>query len=266
MRFFGYFGAFFMIFGYFLNAEQISEERRHSNIGFGVANYHYEEDDIMRINSNAMYVLGISNYMHIDNFVFLTQADFGISSSSVYNGSTINITTRQTAPIRLDSFDAYALLEPQVGYGIDGDIFKGVLTIGLGFRYLYNEIDSRSAYSREQSYLYLPITFQGNIFFTNNFSFNFEGIYRWIFYGFNTSHFRELGYDRDLDFINQKGDGIKISAGFTYRAITLKAYYEFYRVEESSVEELTFRGESKGHFIEPRNFTSIIGGMIGFNF
>jgi hypothetical protein len=135
-------------------------------------------------------------------------------------------------------------------YGIQASD-KLMLKTGLGYRHLFDKSGGtltstgHSGYDRIQEYQYVPFIAElsapiGSV----NGKLKLE--YDHIFYGKNVSKLGQVSGNSDKRFRNDDGYMVKIAYKIPYAGINIEPYFDFQRVEDSTVDS---------GYQEPRNYT-----------
>ena len=246
--------------------------------GFGLSlsggYYGYEEPRVMSI-SGAMY--GVNGYVSATHHRFRHQLSASyFSGITRYEGSECSIANPPVCtPLRSTSQDSYYTLEYRFGTLVYEDkesfVYAGV---GLGFWDLYNSISASSGYDREQSYVYLPVFIHAQYAFSQDISAYGILSYQQLVRGYNTSHFRDIGFDNDLFFTQSRGYGVRLDVGLkrdlcTYGydgVVVFGLYMQYWSIADSSTDGAYRNGTLYGLYHEPYNSTKAVGLSVGYEF
>ena len=246
--------------------------------GFGISlsggYYGYEEPRVMSI-SGAMY--GVSGYVSATHqrFSHRLSASY-FSGITRYEGSECSVANPLICtPLRTNSQDSYYTLEYRLGALVYGDrggfVYAG---LGLGLWDLHNSISASSGYDREQSYVYLPLFLHAQYAISQDMSLYGILTYQHLLRGYNTSHFRDIGFDNDLFFTQDRGYGVRLELGLKrdlrsygyYGAIAFGAYVQYWNIADSSAHSAYRNGAFQGLYHEPHNSTQAMGVSVGYEF
>ncbi|MCE3038053.1 hypothetical protein [Helicobacter anatolicus] len=244
--------------------------------GLGIDYYHYEEPKVMNIHGPMINFYGDFG---ITKKLFKFQLDGYFAThfgANKYNGALQSHETQTRTPYNAKSTDWYVGVSTKFGLNLWQHNKELIFAyLGLGYRFLHNfVIDNpgvQASYFRNQGYLYLPIGIDGEIPINPKISLVGEFEYRFFLLGHNTSGFSDLGYDKDLYFIQKEGYGIRIGFGSKFYfdnggALRVKVHYEYWGVENSNIVTATQNGVAKGNYVEPKNFTRSFGVSIAYVF
>lgn len=238
----------------------------------GIEYYRYQEPGVMKISGPMMTFYGDVGY--VKSF-FKIQADGYFSTSlgaNHYDGALQNNQTHAVTPYTANSKDWYGAINGKVGVTLFPQNKQFVFAyVGLGYRFLHNNVVSDYAYGRDQGYLYIPIGVMGEIPVKSTFSILGAVEYRFLIIGNNVSGFKKLGYDNNLHFVQRGGSGGRLSVGGKFYlsnggAVRVKLYYDFWQIDHSNVVAAKKGGQVQGFFVEPKNNTMVLGASIGYVF
>ncbi|PAF42476.1 hypothetical protein [Helicobacter sp. 11S02596-1] len=250
--------------------------RFYGHIKMGVASYTYKEPDVMSI-AGPMAVFGAMGGLKINSFI---KSDLEVyyatdMGKNIYDGSVVykdGRTEPLKAPLKAPSKDYYLGGVYRAGLtilkGDNGEEYFGIYT-GLGYRYLQNQVQSKAAYLREQSYVYLPFGVRISVPLSKDFVLKANGELRAMIFGNNTSHFRDIGRDNDLHFIQTSGTGVRLGGGVAFgnkNAFFIQAVFDYWSIAKSDVKPAYVGGKVDGYYVEPENNTIAYGVEIGFAF
>lgn len=246
--------------------------------GFGVnvsgGYYKYSEPQVMNI-SGAMYGVGGYAYMAQQRFRHQIHANY-FGGITRYDGSECGITNATLCtPLQSTSQDSYYTLEYRFGSFMYQDSETFVYTgFGLGFWDLDNAISASSGYAREQSYVYMPLFIHMQYGFSHRIALYGIFTYQQLLCGYNTSHFQDIGFDRNLYFTQNRGYGVRLDIGvrrnldeYGYSGvIVFGAYLQYWNIADSSADSAYYNGRFIGVYYEPHNITQAVGMSIGYEF
>ncbi|WP_394908889.1 hypothetical protein [uncultured Helicobacter sp.] len=246
--------------------------------GFGVnlsgGYYGYEEPQVMSI-SGAMY--GVSGYVSATHHRFRHRLSASyFSGITRYDGSECSVANPLVCtPLRSGSQDSYYTLEYRFGVLMYEDTDMFIYTgLGLGFWDLHNSISASSGYDREQSYVYLPLFLHAQYAISHDMSLYGVFAYQHLLRGYNTSHFRDLGFDNNLSFTQYRGYGVRIEIGLKrdlheygyHGAVAVGVYMQYWHIADSSLDGAYRNGTLIALYHEPRNTTQALGLSVGYEF
>lgn len=228
--------------------------------------------------SGPMYTIGAVGGIKFNSFIksdleFYYATDIG---KNTYNGAiqmTDFLGQKTTIPLIAKSNDYYLSIAYRVGLTIFGDGIDEYfgLYLGMGYRYLNNQIRDTSAYSRKQSYFYMPIGARIKVRLNKKIRLKLDGELRAMLLGSNTSAFRDIGYDNNLHFIQANGSGSRITLGAEF-FVTKKTFlfiqgtFDYWGIGKSNVLAAYKGGMLADYFVEPENNTIVYGFEIGYSF
>lgn len=253
-----------------------SKIRLGGGVNLGIDYYQYKEPKVMSISGPMLSVDG-NFFIGYDVFKFQLDGLFSTYlGANTYEGGLFNATTNQTIPYSTDSEDWYLNIASRFGatFNFSG---KEVVFVygGLGYRFLHNMMvdkpNIKSAYERDQGYLYFLVGVDGEIPVTRIFSFIMALQYRQLVYGHQTSGMKALGYDDDFHFTQSDGLGGRITLGGKFyfpnnMALKVGLYFDYWMIEDSDTVKGTQNGKFVNNFVEPRNHTKVIGINAGITF
>lgn len=253
-----------------------SKVRLSGEINLGVDYYHYKEPDVMEIFGPMLSVDG-SFGMGYKLFKFQLDGVFSTYlGANTYEGGLFNATTNQSVTYSTDSQDWYLGISSRAGVAFSVAQREVVfIYAGFGYRFLHNKMidkpNIKASYNRDQGYLYFLIGVDGEIPINKSFSLLAEVQYRQLIYGHQRSGMKELGYDEDFYFSQNDGFGGRVSVGGKFyflnqMALKVRLYFDYWSIEKSSLVAGYQGGKFIGNFVEPRNFTKVIGVSAGVSF
>lgn len=246
--------------------------------GFGLSlnggYYGYKEPQVMDI-SGVMY--GVSGYVSATHSRFKHQLSASyFSGITRYDGSECSVANPlDCTPLQSASQDWYYTLEYRFGTLLYGDSESFVYAgLGLGLWDLYNAISASSGYDREQSYVYLPIFLHAQYALSSDMFLYGIASYQHLLRGYNISHFRDLGFDDDLSFTQNRGYGVRLDIGvkhdlgaYGYHGlVVVGVYMQYWNIADSDIDGAYKNGALIGLYHEPHNTTHALGLSIGYEF
>lgn len=253
-----------------------SKVKLSGEINLGIDYYHYKEPDVMEIFGP---MLSMDGSFGVGYKMFKFQLDGLFSTylgANTYEGGLFNATTNQSIAYSTDSQDWYLGIASRAGVAFSvAQKEVAFIYVGFGYRFLHNKMidkpNIKASYDRDQGYLYFLIGVDGEIPLSKSFSLLAEVQYRQLLYGHQRSGMKELGYDEDFYFSQNDGLGGRVSVGgkfYFLNQIALKArlYFDYWSIEKSSLVAGYQGGKFISNFVEPRNFTKVIGVSAGVSF
>lgn len=243
--------------------EDATLERKGIELGYVYGYFQYSESG-MKDTGNMQ---GMNfNYEKRDDtgtFLFRLESDatFGILQ---YDGALIELKSGNSTPHSTSTMDYILNVRALAGRPVElSPTSELVPYVGLGGRYLNDNMSGEGAYEREITYLYAPIGLRAKIGAGNGWSVTPVAEYDVFISGTVDSHVTQIGRGGDLNNHQSSGEGYRASIDI---AGTINArydlhfgpYYQHWHVNDSDLQmaDSTFAG------IEPDNTTDIVG----FNF
>lgn len=245
---------------------------RHSLLlSFSGQYYLYKEPRVMDISGLFGGVGGEYKYFNDEAFFGKShhQVNFAYfsTSSTRYNGSECT-NSGFCMPLHTDSKDTYIFFEYHYKpiFIHTGNAFVS-FDIGLGYRFLTNQISANSGYKREQSYLYLISGFNAQYALHSDVKLFANILYKSLWSGKNTSYFKDLGFDNNLEFSQYSGFGLEFNLGVERElnqygidmGVGVGVYFEYWSIAESNIQPLYQAGALYSYFKEPYNYTQAFG-------
>lgn len=253
-----------------------SKVRLSGGINLGIDYYHYKEPDVMEIFGP---MLSMDGSFGVGYKMFKFQLDGLFSTylgANTYEGGLFNATTNQSIAYSTDSQDWYLGIASRAGVAFSvAQKEVAFIYAGFGYRFLHNKMidkpNIKASYDRDQGYLYFLIGVDGEIPLSKSFSLLAEVQYRQLLYGHQRSGMKELGYDEDFYFSQNDGLGGRVSVGGKFYflnqiALKVRLYFDYWSIEKSSLVAGYQGGKFISNFVEPRNFTKVIGVSAGVSF
>lgn len=253
-----------------------SKVRLSGEINLGIDYYHYREPDVMEIFGP---MLSVDGSFGVGYKMFKFQLDGLFSTylgANTYEGGLFNATTNQSIAYSTDSQDWYLGIASRAGVAFSvAQKEVAFIYAGFGYRFLHNKMidkpNIKASYDRDQGYLYFLIGVDGEILLSKSFSLLAEVQYRQLLYGHQRSGMKELGYDEDFYFSQNDGLGGRVSVGGKFYflnqiALKVRLYFDYWSIEKSSLVAGYQGGKFISNFVEPRNFTKVIGVSAGVSF
>ncbi|STQ85973.1 hypothetical protein LS73_002195 [Helicobacter muridarum] len=242
----------------------------------GTQYYSYKEVDgdnnrLMKI-SGAMAGFDTKVTNSFSNLTQSISGGYYKSINTKYEGQACTITPntqqKNCFPYNASSNDYYYFTEYIINPHIVISRVHVGLDIGVGYRFAYNKYNDPNAYKREQHYVYYLAGLNIGAFIGSKVSITLNAQYRRLIRGWNKTYMTDIGYDSDLNFEQKNGSGYAASLMLSYNpnnkySIFLKAYYQYWNILESDVKDGYKKGQFIGNYVEPNNYTHVIGLNIG---
>ncbi len=233
-------------------------------LGLELNHYRYVEPGLI---AHSGLMLGISGELairYLDQLEGVTAAQV-VFGELTYDGSLCDVNTNVCSDYKAKTSDIIAKVSHRVDYLSDFGIH---FFIGPGFRFLIDKGIGSGFYTRIGNYLYAPIGFN---FLFKDIKFDFE--YDVFISGSMYSKLSEVNKTfGNVRHTQTTGSGHKVTLSrriddLTTVPLVASLYYESWTVGDSNTEELQVNGQPSGNFfIEPKNFTQVIGLNFSFLF
>lgn len=240
-------------------------------IGGGVQNYSYKEyapsaeggGKLMEIAGN-LWGIDVGASLQKEFVEHIIKLAYFSSLDTNYDGRIQNGGAYKSPSSDYYFFAEYHLL-PYIlrsnSLTIKGDL-------GLGHRFLHNAVEN--SYRRDQHYLYINAGINSELALTQSVISFLKLNYLGLIGGWHTTFLSDIGYDRDLDFTQRFGKGVRAELGFQklFKSISfeLSAYYELWNVGESNTKFAINQQGQNAPFVEPHNYTKVYGLRGGIRF
>ncbi|PAF50821.1 hypothetical protein [Helicobacter sp. 13S00477-4] len=248
----------------------------YGNLKAGMQYYSYTEPKVMTV-SGPMFTVSAMGGI---KFNPLIKSDLEIYyatdiGQNIYHGSLVLTNpdgSRKNIPVKYKSNDYYLggvyRLGLIIGNGIDEWL---VLYTGMGYRYLNNIALGLGAYSREQSYLYMPFGGRVKVWVNNKIRLKLDAELRALLLGNNKSAFKKIGFDNDLHFTQNNGSGARVSFGAEVfiskkNIFFIQGTLDYWSIGDSNKKPAYKSGVIQGYWLEPKNNTITYGVEIGYAF
>lgn len=153
--------------------------------------------------------------------------------------------------------------EGQVAFGYD--IMPGKTTVtpfvGVGYRYLLDNLESANAYERSIEYLYSPIGIEIVAPFGESWTWGMKGEYDLFWRGWVDSHLEDVNPSfNTVQNIQDSGFGARVALFLRRtinqkRTLSIEPFIRFWDIDDSNTAPLTFSGVLIGSGVEPANQT-----------
>lgn len=254
----------------------------YADFGVGFGTYSYIEPKVMDITSTPI-LLNASLTREGERIFHKIYADVSYGIGGRYNGGLMELSSGKSTAFKTDSSDIFYNLSYVAGWRFKGtQSYKHRIYLGIGHRYLINNLKGPGSYTREQTYLYMPLGYEGEYFFNAYTSLIFGIGFNAVIQGHNISHVSKNGFLRDAKFY-QEGFGNSLYLGMKY---DLKKYYvfsklvcELWGLDASSVDVVEhsvevnninppdrYKGTKFFTLIEPVNLTAYVYLNVGIGF
>lgn len=254
----------------------------YADFGVGFGAYSYIEPKVMDITSTPI-LLNASLTREGERIFHKIYADVSYGIGGRYNGGLMELSSGKSTAFKTDSSDIFYNLSYVAGWRFKGmQSYKHRIYLGIGHRYLINNLKGPGSYTREQTYLYMPLGYEGEYFFNAYTSLIFGIGFNAVIQGHNISHVSKNGFLRDAKFY-QEGFGNSLYLGMKY---DLKKYYvfaklvcELWGIDSSSIDVVEhsaevnninppdkYKGTKFFSLIEPANGTAYLYLNVGIGF
>lgn len=255
----------------------------YADFGVGFGTYVYAEPNVMDIKSTPI-LFNTSLTREGERIFHKIYADVSYGIGGRYNGALMDLSSGKSTAFKSDSSDIFYNLSYVAGWRFKGtQSYKHRISLGIGHRYLINNIKGLGSYTREQTYLYVPLGYEGEYFFNAHKSLIFGISFNTLVQGHNISHISKIGFLRDAKFYQKEGSGSSLYLGMKY---DLKKYYvfsklvcELWGLDASSVDVVEhsvevnninppdrYKGTKFFTLIEPVNLTAYVYLNVGIGF
>jgi len=232
--------------------------------------YHYEEPTISIKDEAVMYGIRASYTRHkeppINPFMYRLEGRYGAGRVH-YDGSLSDGT-----PHKDEGSDYIYEVRGVIGY--DTEIREAIITpfIGLGFRYLYDKLESRFAYERNIRYLYIPVGVESAAFLNQNWVWGIRAEYDLLVRGWVKSHLSDVTpLFNDIENVQHRGTGARGSFYLKREindkmSLSIEPFVRYWGIDDSDTAPRTFAGTLIGGGYEPKNWTLESGLQISLIF
>ena len=221
-----------------------------SEIGVEVFRLEYREPGVMQETGVLPGIYG--SYTHVDKKL-MVRASLSIADGSVqYDGALFDGT-----PFQINSRDSLIVFRLLGGY--QTDVGSGIMATpfsGFGVRMLVDRLPSINGYTREQTYLYVPIGVE-TARKAGNWLWGVRAEYDLFLQGRNHSY----GHLLDVNLIQNSGYGFQGSVYFSYRAeqkhkysLSIEPFFRYWDVGRSEIVQ-----QDIDSWYEPENNTAVYG-------
>lgn len=236
-------------------------------VGFQVINFRYTEPGLISDSGFLFGIFGETRFAISKSITGIINADLA-SGTLDYNGSLCSVASGACTDYSAKTQDVILHITQRFDFEISE---KVSLFIGPGFRVLIDKGVGNGFYTRFGTYLYAPlgITFQlprGE----EKYFLDLE--YDLFLRGTMKSKLSETNSRfSDVNHTQTNGSGLRISlkqqTKIYERSVLFSLFYENWFVGDSDVQPLVVDGVPSGNFfIEPKNFTNVVGLGLELNF
>jgi hypothetical protein len=238
----------------------------------GTIGYEYEEPNFMKIHGR-LYEISTSYRRAILSSripMFYGGELMGGFGNTTYDGG-IQSADKQVTPMTSSSKDRIIVLEGKFGASfVDTSVQSLGVYGGLGYWALNNKIDGNGSYTREVTYLYLPVGVEYNLKLGSSVTMVFGAQYNLFLVGTVKSHLSEVDSSLpDIDNSQTSGRGYKLrvapEVNFASWTAFLEGYYQSWSIGDSD-HYTVISGSKMASFMEPANETRMLGINIGARF
>jgi hypothetical protein len=221
----------------------------------------YKEEGLMETDGALYGVVGA--YTYRENFWMLRLEGKYAWGEWDYEGSTWAGT-----PSFVNDIDFYQVeTRGIIGYDFSPSATAVVTTyIGIGYRYLNDHMEKRvlGGYQRESTYFYSPLGVDAAIRVNDAWSWGVLAEYDLFWKGRQVSHMGDVFPGLNIVANTQsKGYGLRGSLRLSYQGgrfgVAAEPYIRFWRINDSAVSPLIYKGLYVGDLVEPKNKSKEIG-------
>lgn len=249
-------------------AEAPPAEKRPERRGFTIAyEYGYDYYNEPNVMSEMGHLSGLNAAFEARPaeavLMFRISGEF-LFGGLAYDGALHDNKTDKTIPWTSTSNDFMYTLKAVMGLPAvtwDGGNFGPF--VGVGSRYLNDQLQGRGSYEREISYLYLPLGLETRFLMSHERSLTLTAEYDRFLGGTVKSHLTDTGHSRDVENTQAEGSGYRVVADLAspfgeHTDLHIAPYYQHWEVGDSDKVLMDQR-----YWREPKNSTEQIGVVIG---
>jgi len=232
-----------------------------------ISYFDYEEDSIDVSIEGPMAGIAARYDFHSD----MSRWMFGLQAELDYGSLDYDGATQSGIPLSEDSDDT--LFETRALAGLDfepGTDWLLTPFMGLGFRYWYNDVSGAGSYTREVSYLYLPLGMEVTRRLGAGWRLRLAAEGDVLLKGWVYSELSDV--DSGLDDTTNTTDfgdgwGARVSLEARTRHFSIEPYFRYWDIDESDTDALTYYGYPTGILVfEPANTTTVFGIQAAYHF
>ncbi|RFA26357.1 hypothetical protein CAI21_16830 [Alkalilimnicola ehrlichii] len=238
--------------------------------GLLVSSFLYEEPNLMEIGGP---LLGLRFQYDYRGEAYFFQGNVSYEAGRLdYDGALQDLHSGAIEPHRAKSNDSILSLEARIGEYRNIDMGEVAGYVGVGYRYWDNALRGAGGYRRETHYVYLPLGFSYESY-GDSWRFGGGAEYRFFVRGWNDSRLSDVRSDyEDVSFKLGGGMGtrlylraVRVLDGRDNRRLLIEPYFDYWDIEESSVEDIVEAGHVIAQAVEPHNQTRQIGVAISID-
>lgn len=230
-------------------------------LGFEYTNFTYKEPSIDVEEKTDFYGVNGALSARSKNNSLMTRLEARFAGGPVDYDGSLNDGTSWT-----DKGDDY-IFETRALLGWDFEMDGPTITpiIGIGWRYLNDQLDSQYAYEREISYIYSPIGFEASVPFQDTWKMVLRAEYDIFWQGRVKSHLSDVNPAfNDLNNKQDGGYGARVSLAIQKQLknsiyLSVEPFFRYWDVDQSNNADVTFAGTIVGYGYEPANRTKEFG-------
>jgi hypothetical protein len=191
-----------------------------------------------------------------------------------YKGSVENLITGEIVPAEVDTPNTVFGAAFDIGKPLSVGAAHFVPYTGAGVRALVDDLPGDSGYTREQTYLYIPLGLELDPVSFGAWSAGCAAEFDYLVRGFNHSSTDQGDIDAQLEqdsgygvhLAARLGRDMKTRAGQPTRRFSLEAFYEYWDIDSSNTDTDEGFGVIDGQpvfvqvsYVEPANNTTVVG-------
>ena len=234
-------------------------------IGLEGEDYQYREPDLDKdvgggAGLNATYQLNINKYFLRANVIAdFFDLDYSSNGTGSKSGDTDYLQDYRLMFGRGFSLGKQSSLQPY---------------LGIGFRVLFDSGKASTStgaygYDRRSEYLYIPVGLTYN-FMVGRWGLAPTAEYDYFVQGYQTSYFRDSGFDNNLENHQNAGYGVRadfmVTPPIDFYHFTFGPYFRYWNIHDSDIQTLYYGGVAVETGLEPANNTTEIGLRTSFRF
>ncbi len=231
-------------------------------LGFELNNYRYIEPDFISHSGFMLGVYGEMTWLYLPNLLGVTSGKLNFGELD-YDGALCDVNTNECTEYKAKTVDVITRVTHRFDYLATENLG---FFLGLGYRLLIDRGRGEGFYTRTGSYLFLPLGFHFNF---QNINFDFE--YDVLISGSMKSNLSEVNKTfRDIRLKQSAGSGFKITLTRQFDILAAQPllatiYFENWTFDASNREVILINNQPSD-FIEPKNFSQMLGLQLGLLF
>jgi hypothetical protein len=241
-------------------------KKRSFFVGAEIRNYNYSEPGF--VSHDGILYGGNLEYIQIIISPKLSEAGYSILGTAYsaggqvltgilkYDGGLCDI-NGNCVPYKADTSNLIFRLYGKFHF-LPNNYFS--FNLGLGYRHLIDKGEGVGFYLRTGSWVYLPIAVEVKPEIKKNYKLYFASEFDFLLSGGLKSNLSEVDSKYADVYMDQKGNGLILKAGFEYKTLRLNLVYETWNLDESGVVE-----SGGDQFVEPKNSSNSLGIQINFD-